>query len=308
MVDKKLSEFTSVDKTNVTDIVVLYNENGNTRNGKLAISALDQSYNSLYLSKIDASSTYVNKTDATETYLSKTDASSTYLSQSDASTSYLSKTDASSTYLSQSDASNTYLTQQNAIATYLTQSSAYSTYLSKTDASSTYLSQTDAADTYVEKDGSNATFAHIVETYSNGTTWYRLWSDGWCEQGGQINVSYSRTTTNVQLRKQYVNTNYSVTLSIGGHPNSGIVQCNWQNKSVSSFDIYGDYTNATASLPTYWEAKGYASDTPPTPPTPTPENPDGGDSSSEPTDTVNSGDSSTNVFDETLNGGDSTEN
>lgn len=30
----------------------------------------------------------------------------------------------------------------------------------------------------------NLSRAYIVETYSNGTDWYRVWSDGWCEQGG----------------------------------------------------------------------------------------------------------------------------
>lgn len=30
----------------------------------------------------------------------------------------------------------------------------------------------------------NLSRAYIVETYSNGTDWYRIWSDGWCEQGG----------------------------------------------------------------------------------------------------------------------------
>lgn len=28
--------------------------------------------------------------------------------------------------------------------------------------------------------------AYIVETYRNGTKWYRVWSDGWLEQGGQV--------------------------------------------------------------------------------------------------------------------------
>lgn len=27
--------------------------------------------------------------------------------------------------------------------------------------------------------------AYIVETYRNGTKWYRVWSDGWLEQGGR---------------------------------------------------------------------------------------------------------------------------
>ena len=47
MVDKKLSEFNSVSKSDVSDLVILYNNNGNIRNGRLAISALDDTYASL---------------------------------------------------------------------------------------------------------------------------------------------------------------------------------------------------------------------------------------------------------------------
>lgn len=111
----------------------------------------------------------------------------------------------------------------------------------------------------VDLNGSNATFAHIVETYSNGTDWYRVWSDGWCEQGGIKSVNYNNTTTNVSLLKQYIDTNYNILLSLGGYVASGTAQCSWQNKTISSFDIYGDYTSSTGTLNTYWEAKGYIS-------------------------------------------------
>lgn len=112
----------------------------------------------------------------------------------------------------------------------------------------------------VDLDGSNATFAHIVETYSNGTDWYRVWSDGWCEQGGIKSVNYNNTTTNVSLLKQYIDTNYNILLSLGGYVANGVAQCSWQNKTVSSFDIYGDYSQTTGgTIDTYWEAKGYIS-------------------------------------------------
>ena len=28
---------------------------------------------------------------------------------------------------------------------------------------------------------------YVVETWSEGTEWYRVWSDGWIEQGGESN-------------------------------------------------------------------------------------------------------------------------
>ena len=65
-------------------------------------------------------------------------------------------------------------------------------------------------DAKVDLNGSNATFAHIVETYSNGTDWYRVWSNGWCEQGGtKLNITLN-TFVFITLLKPFANTNYSV--------------------------------------------------------------------------------------------------
>ena len=47
----------------------------------------------------------------------------------------------------------------------------------------------------------------IKETYVNGTSWYRVWSDGWCEQGGYTEFRYN---TPVTLLKNYRNTNWSI--------------------------------------------------------------------------------------------------
>ena len=48
---------------------------------------------------------------------------------------------------------------------------------------------------------------YITETYSNGTSWYRVWSDGWCEQGGTIyNMPAGGQTYN--LLKPYKDQNY----------------------------------------------------------------------------------------------------
>lgn len=53
--------------------------------------------------------------------------------------------------------------------------------------------------------------AYIVETYRNGYSWYRIYSDGWCEQGGYLagqGEPYGITT--VTLLKPYKDTNYCV--------------------------------------------------------------------------------------------------
>lgn len=48
----------------------------------------------------------------------------------------------------------------------------------------------------------------VVETYRNGNSWYRVWSDGWIEQGG-----YLAAAGTIQLLKEYRYANYNVSLS-----------------------------------------------------------------------------------------------
>lgn len=40
---------------------------------------------------------------------------------------------------------------------------------------------------------------YVVETYHNGNNWYRIWSDGWCEQGGDLVLNQS----SYNFHKQY---------------------------------------------------------------------------------------------------------
>lgn len=58
----------------------------------------------------------------------------------------------------------------------------------------------------------NALGPRIVETYSNGTSWYRVYSDGWCEQGGANNSGNIGGWQTVYFAKPYSNTNYYVSV------------------------------------------------------------------------------------------------
>lgn len=49
----------------------------------------------------------------------------------------------------------------------------------------------------------------VVETYRNGSNWYRVWSDGWIEQGGRTPNGSSGDFT-VSFYKEMKDTNYSV--------------------------------------------------------------------------------------------------
>ena len=48
----------------------------------------------------------------------------------------------------------------------------------------------------------------LTESYINGTSWYRVYSDGWCEQGGQATISQS-----ISLLKNYSDTNYTAVIA-----------------------------------------------------------------------------------------------
>lgn len=46
----------------------------------------------------------------------------------------------------------------------------------------------------------------VVQTFVDGSSWYRVYSDGWCEQGG---YSYPATST-ITFLKQFSNINYTL--------------------------------------------------------------------------------------------------
>ncbi len=63
---------------------------------------------------------------------------------------------------------------------------------------------------FLQSDGSGTAWADIgirvVSTYVNGTDWYRIWSDGWIEQGGRV-IATERTTV-VNVLYPFSNTNF----------------------------------------------------------------------------------------------------
>lgn len=104
-------------------------------------------------------------------------------------------------------------------------------------------------------DLTNCTKPHIVETYVNGTSWYRIYSDGWCEQGGAYTTSFSNNWIKINLVKSYGNTNYQI-FSLGNVTSSGTysVTTRTSDKTSSSF-----YIGSSGSLGSgfYWQACGY---------------------------------------------------
>ena len=72
----------------------------------------------------------------------------------------------------------------------------------------------------------------VVETYVNGSSWYRVYSDGWCEQGG-----YANAGTTVTFLKPFKDTNYTLALGVTSTYGNWIqaVGFAWYSKTEKSF-------------------------------------------------------------------------
>jgi hypothetical protein len=63
---------------------------------------------------------------------------------------------------------------------------------------------------------------YVTETYQNGTSWYRVWSDKWCEQGFRVGGQAQRNQYSYNLLRTMRDTNYSAMFT----ENSGASECN----------------------------------------------------------------------------------
>lgn len=107
-------------------------------------------------------------------------------------------------------------------------------------------------------DLSNCTKPHIVETYVNGTSWYRVYSDGWIEQGGYTSSIPNNSTSTISLLKSFSNTNYSVMATVnwtGAYGNHIAVT----NKQTSTFQLFNHRSSGSDSnsLNATWYTCGY---------------------------------------------------
>ncbi len=106
-------------------------------------------------------------------------------------------------------------------------------------------------DNKVNTNLSNCTKPYITETYSNGKSWYRVYSDGWCEQGGQIANGSSNVTA--ALLKPYVDTNY---LAIGCAISSNNGRVGKAGVGIKTTTTCS-FINDSYEFPVGWRAEGY---------------------------------------------------
>ena len=109
---------------------------------------------------------------------------------------------------------------------------------------------------------SNSKPAVVVQNYRNGASWYRVWSDGWCEQGGIVDNGSATNAYHIDVTflRSFSNTNYSAhatpVTTTTASATASIV-----NKSASgmTINVNRTYQSGAYSQYTSWFVCGYLS-------------------------------------------------
>ena len=97
----------------------------------------------------------------------------------------------------------------------------------------------------------NSLASYVVDTYSNGASWYRVYSDGWCEQGGLVPAGQSNQVT--ALLKPYPNTNYNASCTSITNANGTASAGNIGQKTTTSIAV----VTSGYTYPCNWTTQGY---------------------------------------------------
>ena len=99
----------------------------------------------------------------------------------------------------------------------------------------------------------------VIDTYTNGASGYRIWTDGYCEQWGRLTTNSDNVYT-VNLLKEMEDTNYLCLNSRGVTGNyrasiSGAHDSEPFNFTTTSFDVYGYPADGLNTI--QWKVTGY---------------------------------------------------
>ncbi len=96
--------------------------------------------------------------------------------------------------------------------------------------------------------------AWVVESYRNGTEWYRVWSDGWVEQGGSATYEGLSGTT-ITFFHPFSDTNFYMSMSDYGGGSASVYynHTSIRNKAATNCKIYA---GCKESISIQWYACG----------------------------------------------------
>lgn len=100
----------------------------------------------------------------------------------------------------------------------------------------------------------------LTESYVNGTSWYRVYSDGWCEQGGRTNSGSSNVT--VTLLKPFIDTNYNIITNLIGSDGAYLSRADATVSRITTTTFFIDYKGTSpdgvgSGIGYFWHACGY---------------------------------------------------
>ena len=96
----------------------------------------------------------------------------------------------------------------------------------------------------------------VIESSVSGTTWYRVYNDGWVEQGGLIN-SVGNETRTITLPKAMANTNYYCACTVKGVASAGtysLPMMSMQSVSTTQASVTLRANNNNQSV--FWQVIG----------------------------------------------------
>lgn len=95
----------------------------------------------------------------------------------------------------------------------------------------------------------------VIQTYQNGNSWCRVWSDGWCEQGGVL-IPTNVNNDTVSLIQTYRDPSYHILFgNMYKNATATATSCAYAaSKTASSFVVYNSTDTA---FYTYWYTCGY---------------------------------------------------
>ena len=110
----------------------------------------------------------------------------------------------------------------------------------------------------LNKDLSNlpSNIKYVKETWKSGTSWYRIWSDGWIEQGGYL--SWNGAWTTLTFNRPFTTTNYYI--NGGGYrSDSSPYQCmiDFKDWGTSSCSVWSSDDTTSNPCVMKWYACGY---------------------------------------------------
>ena len=94
----------------------------------------------------------------------------------------------------------------------------------------------------------------LIKSYSSGNDWYRIYQDGWCEQGGTT-TSTAHSGITINLIKKYTSTTYTIT--IGSIELTSNYETSIDNITTSSFKVTSNKGGSNTSGRISWRTAGY---------------------------------------------------